>query len=151
MCPEDKSHPWAWQAGFSDTGGHSGGAHESPLCPFTIPVGRQPSSSLASKLKLALNLRKGAEPCRGPSLWRIYSLKLTEVACWEQLKISHQNRFQHSGELVPRGSVAPAALFENERNKSNPEANETFSTASSKAVENHLFIKGQRWFSLPCR
>lgn len=59
--------------------------------------------------------------------------------------------FNSSGELVARGSVAPAALFENERNKSNPEANETISTASSKAVENHLFIKGQPCFSLPCR
>lgn len=47
--------------------------------------GRQLSYLLASKLKLALNLCKGIESCRGPNFWSllkrgIYSLKLTEVA-----------------------------------------------------------------------
>ena len=96
MGPGDKSHSDSWQAYFIDGEGHSHGAHESPHCAFTISAskhneapaverGRQPSYSLASKLKLALNLGKGIESCHGPNFWSllkkgIYSLKLTEVA-----------------------------------------------------------------------
>lgn len=79
MGPEDKSLSRSWQTCFSDSGGHSHGAHESPHCAVAIPASEHDEAAgggagagsrairLLQNFSLLLTSAKGLSHVGGPT------------------------------------------------------------------------------------
>lgn len=118
-------------------------------------AGQQPSPSLASKPKLALNLCKGIESRCGPSFWSllkrgVYSLALAEVA-EQRLKINCENKILKFWKPGSQRITCTRSCLRMGKIKATLKQVKPISTANSKDMANNLFIKCQPWFSLPCR